>query len=160
MPSITILPLPSALPTRSSSLPSPAPSSTTAPTRTWSPVGSLGVTPVNIAGLVVLARSTPQDKPLNASSVEVSIRCYESRLGGAFAPVATELLWGSQPTTLWTAHGGETDGLGDWQGKFDLTIPVDAARDKGRSTVSLREYRVVWKLEVGQYRLSLPSEPP
>ena len=107
---------------------------------------------MSIGGLVVLTRSHPQDKPLLASSIEVSIKCYESRLGGAFAVVASETLWASEPTTIWAAPDGAAETtLADWEGKFNVGVPVDAGRDKGRSTVSLKEYRVVWKLEVGEW---------
>lgn len=45
---------------------------------------------------------------------------------------------------------GVEEALGDWEGKFKVVIPVEEGKKAGRSSVSLREYRVVWRLEVGE----------
>ncbi|KAL7409686.1 hypothetical protein BDY24DRAFT_402634 [Mrakia frigida] len=152
MPSISILPLPS-----SSSL-NPSSSSSTAPSRSFPVVGFLGLTPIILEGLILSRLSAPE-KPLLASSVEVNIKCIESRLSGAFGVVTSEVLWSSS-TVVWRAgesappredglvSRGVEEALGDWEGKFKVVIPVEEGKKAGRSSVSLREYRVVWRLEV------------
>lgn len=78
--------------------------------------------------------------------------------------LSSEVLWSSREV-VWRAGKsaperedglvarGVEEALGDWEGKFKIVIPVEEAKRVGRSTVSLREYRVVWKLEVGESSL-------
>jgi len=75
--------------------------------------------------------------------------------------LSSEVLWSSREV-VWRAgksappredglvRRGVEEALGDWEGKFKIMIPLEEGKKAGRSTVSLREYRVVWKLEVGE----------
>lgn len=164
MPHISILSLPV------SPLPSPSSSkgNSSSPTRSFPVVGSLGLSPVVLEGVVHI-RLASLERALLASSVEVRVRCVESKLSGA-GVVGEEVLW-SSTQVVWKARGSappREDGLvqrlaeqlfGDWEGKFKIVVPIEEGKKLGRSSVSLKEYRVVWQVQVGESLVSLVSQP-
>lgn len=86
-------------------------------------------------------------KPLQASVLTISVRCYESRLGRVNAVQTncladfTQILW-SKPTTQ---NWGE---LGDAEFPFRITIP---SRVGGYSTANFQDYRISWRIEAGAF---------
>lgn len=113
--------------------------------------GHLGLTPVIIAGQIVITPLSRHEKPLVVSSVIVRLRCIESRLA-ALSVVSSRSLWESEPRVVWQPSQGrewEELELGTLERTpFELTVGVQDGRRFGRSSVTLREYKCVWKLEV------------
>ncbi|KAL0579975.1 hypothetical protein V5O48_002059 [Marasmius crinis-equi] len=104
--------------------------------------GYLGLTPVKVEG-AVCTKLDSDLKPLQAKSITVSVRCYESRLGRLGSVQTNVLVDHSQ--TLWTKPDGqEYDAVGDGEYPFRISLPPTVA---GFSTISFVEYRCVWRVE-------------
>lgn len=109
----------------------------------------LGLTPVKLDG-IVRTRMEEDGKPVTASSLTISLRCYEARQGRV-GVLKTSLLM-EQSQTLWTPSGGEYGPLGVGDFPFRLVLPANAL---GSSTFHLQDYRVYWRLEAGMQLFAL-----
>jgi hypothetical protein len=98
----------------------------------------------------VRTRLEEDGKPVAASALTVSLRCYEARIGRVGA-VKTNILV-EQTQTLWTPPSGPHAPLGAAELPFRIVLPTSAA---GNSTFHLQDYRVYWRIEAGVYCLSL-----
>ncbi|KAF8631440.1 hypothetical protein AX17_005117 [Amanita inopinata Kibby_2008] len=104
--------------------------------------GYLGLTPVNIEG-VIGTKLDSDLKPLQAKSISVSVRCYESRHGRVniiqsnILAEYTQVLW-SKPDNV------DYDAISDLEFPFQITLPVDTA---GFSTSVFVDYRCLWRVE-------------
>ncbi|KAJ8078588.1 hypothetical protein PM082_012871 [Marasmius tenuissimus] len=104
--------------------------------------GYLGLTPVKVEGVVRTKRDSDL-KTLQAKSITVSVRCYESRLG-RLGSLQTNVLV-DQTQVLWTKPDGqEYDAIGDGEYPFRISLPPTVA---GFSTVSFVEYKCMWRVE-------------
>lgn len=116
--------------------------------RTFPYAGYLGLSRLTVEG-VVRTRVEDDNRLLPASSVTISIRCYEARTRFAVSKVNV-LLDATQ--TLWAARDGlEYDDLGSGVYPFRMSLP---SRVTGFSTMQHPEYRIFWRLEAGE---SFPS---
>ncbi|GLB35364.1 hypothetical protein LshimejAT787_0209290 [Lyophyllum shimeji] len=105
-------------------------------------VGYLGLTPVKVEG-VVRTRIDADARQLQAKSITVSVRCYESRLGRVSVLHSNILVDFTQ--VLWSKPDGEDYGLiDDLEFPFRITIP---ARVAGFSTTVFVDYRCMWRVE-------------
>jgi hypothetical protein len=123
--------------------------------RTYPYAGYLGLSKVTVDG-VVRTRLEDDNRPLAASSLTISIRCYEAR--SRFTVSKVNLLL-DMTQTLWTAREGhEYEELGSGDYPFRLSLPSKVG---GLSTMQHPEYRVFWRLEAGSSLAhSLASLPP
>ncbi|WWC58404.1 uncharacterized protein I303_100944 [Kwoniella dejecticola CBS 10117] len=103
--------------------------------------GHLGVTPVVIAGRVA-TRLPEVCEPLGVKSITLGIRCTETAGNGL-----SQVLWEKKKVLLESSDDEEYMELGDWDSMFKTTIPVDAI-EQARSTMTIPEYKVVWRMEV------------
>ncbi|KDN49447.1 hypothetical protein RSAG8_02149, partial [Rhizoctonia solani AG-8 WAC10335] len=118
----------------------------------WFPhSGHLGFTPVKLDG-IVRTRLEEDGKPVTASALTISIRCYEAR-HGRVGVVKTNIL-AEQSLTLWTPTGTEYGPLGARELPFRLVLPVDSP---GSSTFHLQDYRVYWRLEATIHTPHIPG---
>jgi hypothetical protein len=115
--------------------------------RSFPSTGYLGLTPVSVQGHI--RTQLEEDKlPLEASSLEVTLRCYESESKGAHSGKAGELrVLYEVSKTLWTSGSQEYMPLGDYEAKFRLSIPVDAVLNGAFSTMVFKSWRIWWSLE-------------
>ncbi|KAL0071560.1 hypothetical protein AAF712_001417 [Marasmius tenuissimus] len=92
---------------------------------------------------VVRTKRDSDLKTLQAKSITVSVRCYESRLG-RLGSLQTNVLV-DQTQVLWTKPDGqEYDAIGDGEYPFRISLPPTVA---GFSTVSFVEYKCMWRVE-------------
>ncbi|ESK93020.1 hypothetical protein Moror_8923 [Moniliophthora roreri MCA 2997] len=104
--------------------------------------GYLGLSPVKIEG-VVITKLDSDLKTLQAKSITISVRCYESRLGRLGALQTNVLVDHTQ--TLWSKPDGQDYGaIGDGEYPFRISLPPNVG---GFSTLSFVEYRCVWRVE-------------
>ncbi|TFL07507.1 hypothetical protein BDV98DRAFT_599803 [Pterulicium gracile] len=104
--------------------------------------GLLGLTPINIDG-VVKSKLDADAKPLPAISIQVSVKCYE-HIVGKVGNIASNVVV-DHTQTLWTKPDGvEYDLVSDLELPFHITLPADVG---GFSTLSLVEYKCVWRIE-------------
>lgn len=126
--------------------------------------GYLGLTPVKVEGgqyhpfrpvvlhsgssyfsTVVRTALDEDKKPLQASSVQVSVSCIECRLGRVGIVHSNVLVEYSQ--TLWSKSASvEYDELGDGDFPFKIIIPI---KTLGHSYLNFQDYRVLWRVEAG-----------
>ncbi|KAK8865819.1 hypothetical protein IAR55_000967 [Kwoniella newhampshirensis] len=105
--------------------------------------GHLGVTSVVIQGSAITKLPRECD-PLQVKAVSLRVRCTEYRtLKGGH----DHLLWEQSQVLHSPTPGQEYVDLGDWQTSFKMSIPVDAAL-QARSSMCIREYKVVWRMEL------------
>ncbi|KAF5386802.1 hypothetical protein D9615_001855 [Tricholomella constricta] len=105
-------------------------------------VGYLGLTPVKVEG-VVRTKLDDDAKQLQAKSITISVRCYESRIGRVSVLHSNILVDYTQ--TLWLKPDGEDYGLiDDLEFPFRITIPANVA---GFSTAVFVDYRCMWRVE-------------
>ncbi|ORX38478.1 hypothetical protein BD324DRAFT_359915 [Kockovaella imperatae] len=104
--------------------------------RCFSTSGKFGVTPVVIAGQII-TRSPPLAAPLPVRRVFARVRCIES------SP-EEHVLWEKTKVVF----SGDDEILGDWSHPFTLTIPPSAAT-AAKSTQNQKDYKVVWRFDVG-----------
>ncbi|KAI0928355.1 hypothetical protein AcW1_005625 [Taiwanofungus camphoratus] len=105
--------------------------------------GYLGLTPVRVEG-IVRTKLDEDRKLLPTSTISVSVRCYESRIGrsrttmhAAVVVDHTEVLWSKPPHADWAD-------VGDLELPFKITLPK---RTPGFSTANLHDYRTFWRVE-------------
>ncbi|TDL27556.1 hypothetical protein BD410DRAFT_875796 [Rickenella mellea] len=104
--------------------------------------GYLALTPVKVEG-VVRTKLDDDAKPLQASSLSVSVRCIESRLGRLGVTNSnvlveyTQKLWSKPPNVDFAP-------LGDSEHTFKIIIP---AHTPGYSCATFKDYRVYWRVE-------------
>ncbi|KAK7043646.1 hypothetical protein VNI00_008257 [Paramarasmius palmivorus] len=104
--------------------------------------GYLGLSPVKVEG-VVITKLDSDLKTIQAKSITVSVRCYESRLGRLGAIQTNVLVDHTQ--TLWTKPDGQDyDAVGNGEYPFKISLPSNVG---GFSTLSFVEYRTVWRVE-------------
>ncbi|QRW00267.1 arrestin [Ceratobasidium sp. AG-Ba] len=114
--------------------------------------GHLGLTPVKVEG-VVRTRLEEDGKPMTASAVTISLRCYESRVGRVGVVKSNIILEQSQ--TLWSPPSDSVYGsLGAVDLPFKLVLPVNAA---GNSTFNLQDYRIYWRVEAAMHHPHVPG---
>ncbi|WWC66580.1 uncharacterized protein I206_100483 [Kwoniella pini CBS 10737] len=103
--------------------------------------GYLGVTPVVVAGRVA-TRLPEVCEPLGVKSITLGIRCTETAGNGL-----SQVLWEKKKVLIEAPDDEDYLEMGDWDSMFKTTIPVDAI-DQARSTMTLPEYKVVWRMEI------------
>ncbi|KAJ7046603.1 hypothetical protein C8F04DRAFT_877543, partial [Mycena alexandri] len=107
--------------------------------------GYLGLTALKVDG-VVRTKLDPDNKPLQAKSITVSVRCYETRLGLLGVMHSNVLVDYTQ--VLWSKPDGDHDyaDIGDLELPFRITLP--AKRKTGFSTASYASaYKCSWRVE-------------
>ncbi|CAE7090344.1 unnamed protein product [Rhizoctonia solani] len=119
----------------------------------WFPhSGHLGFTPVKLDG-IVRTRMEEDGKPVAASALTISLRCYEAQ-HGRVGVVKTNII-AEQTQTLWTPPNGTEYGpLGAREFPFRLVLPVNAP---GSSTFHLQDYRIYWRLEAAIHTAHVPG---
>ncbi|WWD17996.1 hypothetical protein CI109_102442 [Kwoniella shandongensis] len=105
--------------------------------------GHFGVTPVVLQGNAITKLPKECD-PLQVNSVTVRVKCTEYR---NFKGDQEHVLWQKSKAILSPPQEEEYMRLGDWESPFRLTIPIDAAL-KARSAMIIKEYKVVWRIEL------------
>ncbi|OWZ54726.1 hypothetical protein C356_01787 [Cryptococcus neoformans c45] len=108
--------------------------------------GHLGVSPVVVQGKVA-TKLPPVCDPLLVKNISLRIKCTEYRTGGAFEGDLQNTLWEQSQLLLAPPDGEKYLNVGDWDQQFKMAIPIEAAT-QGRSTMCIREYKVVWRMEV------------
>ncbi|KAF5330559.1 hypothetical protein D9619_006007 [Psilocybe cf. subviscida] len=104
--------------------------------------GYLGLTPIRVEGIVRTKLDADQ-KPLQAKSITISIRCYESRIGRAGTSATnllvdyTQVLWQKSPTTQY-------EPITNLEFPFRIVVPPRVA---GFSTAVFVDYRCMWRVE-------------
>ncbi|KXN82558.1 hypothetical protein AN958_02409 [Leucoagaricus sp. SymC.cos] len=102
----------------------------------------LGLTPIRVEG-VVRTKLDPDLKLLPATSLTVSIRCYESRVGRVNLLHSNILVDHTQ--VLWSKSDDvEYEPIGNLDYPFRLTLP---AKIGGFSTAVFVDYRCMWRVE-------------
>ncbi|KAH9484049.1 hypothetical protein JR316_0003528 [Psilocybe cubensis] len=105
-------------------------------------VGYLGLTPIRVEG-IVRTRLDADLKPLSASSLTVSVRCYESRVGRINTLQSNVLVDYTQ--ILWSKSDAlEHEPISNLEFPFRISIPAKVA---GFSTAQFVDYRCVWRVE-------------
>ncbi|KEP55563.1 hypothetical protein V565_003270 [Rhizoctonia solani 123E] len=118
----------------------------------WFPhSGHLGFTPVKLDGMV-RTRLEEDGKPVTASALTISLRCYEARHGRV--GVAKTSILAEHTQTLWSPAGAEYGPLGARDFTFRLVLPVNSP---GSSTFHLQDYRVYWRLEAAIHTPHIPG---
>ncbi|CAE6425793.1 hypothetical protein ACGC1H_004755 [Rhizoctonia solani] len=118
----------------------------------WFPhSGHLGFTPVKLDGMV-RTRLEEDGKPVTASALTISLRCYEARHGRV--GVAKTSILAEHTQTLWSPTGAEYGPLGAGEFPFRLVLPVNSP---GSSTFHLQDYRVYWRLEAAIHTPHIPG---
>lgn len=95
----------------------------------------------------VATKLPPVCDPLLVKSISLRIKCTEYRTGGAFEGDLQNTLWEQSQLLLAPPDGEKYLNVGDWDQQFKMAIPIEAAT-QGRSTMCIREYKVVWRMEV------------
>ena len=84
-------------------------------------------------------------KALQAKSITISVRCYESRVGRVNVLQSNILVDYTQ--VLWTKPDGvDYDQIGNFEFPFRISIPAKVA---GFSTAIFVDYRCMWRIEAG-----------
>jgi len=111
--------------------------------RTYPYAGYLGLSKITVEG-IVHTRVEDDNRLLPASSITISIRCYEARTRLDVSKVNVLL---DTTQTLWTAANGlEYEDLGNSDHPFRISLPSKVG---GLSTMLYRGYRISWALEAG-----------
>lgn len=141
--------------------------------RTFQHTGHLGLSPVSLAG--VLQTSVEEDGALlDASSVQVRIRCYEAEWSNSckalnfdkvrVAYEVSQTLWSSSspassnsaappPAAACTSKSNSNSiykPLGNLKAPWRLSIPVSAIQDGALSSATYKRWRIWWALEAGK----------
>ncbi|KZV91082.1 hypothetical protein EXIGLDRAFT_616108, partial [Exidia glandulosa HHB12029] len=104
--------------------------------------GLLALTPVKVEG-IVRTRLDDDRRPLQARSIEVAVRCYESRIGRV-GVLHTNVL-AEYRQTLWEKpRAADFEDVADTDLPFKIVVPQ---RTKGLSTQNYQNYRVYWRVE-------------
>jgi len=95
----------------------------------------------------VRTRLDPDDRLLQATSLTISVRCYEHRIGRVNVQHSNVLV--NYTETLWSKSDDvESESIGNLDYPFRLTLPVSV---EGFSTAVFVDYRCVWRVEAGVY---------
>ena len=106
--------------------------------------GYLGLTPIRVDG-IVRTRLDEDQKPIQAKSITVSVRAYESRQTRMGTTHTRLLVDYSQ--TLWRAPDNQPYAdVGEFESPFKITLPKRVA---GFSTANYQDYRTFWRVEAG-----------
>ncbi len=103
----------------------------------------------------VITRLPQLGQPLPVKSVSVLVRCYEVRSNGPFGADSEHVLWEKAKKVWEPPTGVEYVGLGDWEHPFRISIPPEAV-DIAASAQCLREWKVIWRLEVAVDHQPIP----
>ncbi|KLO10700.1 hypothetical protein SCHPADRAFT_892161 [Schizopora paradoxa] len=116
--------------------------------------GYLGLTPLRVEG-VVRTKLEQDRKPILASSIVVSVKCVESRIG-RFGVSHSNVL-AEYSVTLWSATAAATSSpsspvsptvqyaeLGDSEHPFRIVVPADTL---GHSSLNFQDYKISWRVE-------------
>ncbi|BEJ14293.1 hypothetical protein CspHIS471_0400600 [Cutaneotrichosporon sp. HIS471] len=121
--------------------------------RTFPITGYFGLTPVNIAGTVHVKVEEGGAK-IPIRSVQVAVRCYESRESMRSAR-RDHTVW-ETAQYIWLPPAGTQDEVLDgWEQPFKFAIPPEVAA-LARGSQNLREWRVRWRLEVMVEHVPIP----
>lgn len=94
-------------------------------------------------------------KPLQAKSITISIRCYESRLGRVRVLYSNILVDHTQ--VLWNKPDDRDSApIGNTEFPFRIAIPANVA---GFSTATFVEYRCMWRVEASMCTTVLSIAP-
>ena len=123
--------------------------------------GYLGLTKVLVEGLI-RTRVEDDHKLLAASSVTVSVKCYEARTKLTYSRINTLV---DATVVLWSSPGPECTDIGDMDLPFRVILPSTVT---GYSNLSFPEYKIFWRLEAGKSPFSFffsflfpsPAPPP
>jgi len=128
--------------------------------------GYLGLTPIRVEGGMSRPFSSPNKRPytspavvrtkldadlktLQAKSITISVRCYESRIGRVNVLQSNVLVDYTQ--VLWTKPDGvDYEQIGNLEFPFRISIPAKVA---GFSTAIFVDYRCMWRVEAGMCSL-------
>ena len=111
--------------------------------RAYPYAGYLGLSKVTVEG-IVRTRVEDDNRLLPASSITISVRCYEARTRFALSKVNLLL---DTTQTLWSAADGlEYEDLGSSDHPFRISLPSKVG---GFSTMQHPDYRIFWRLEAG-----------
>lgn len=113
--------------------------------RVWPHSGFLGLTKITIEG-TVRTRLDDDQRPLQSSSITISVRCYESRL--RLGSVRTNTLLDATQTLWAKPDGSQWGDVGDLDLPFKVTLPAKTA---GFSTANFQDYRIFWRVEASEY---------
>lgn len=135
--------------------------------RTFPYKGHLGLSPVTLAGTV--QTEIEEDKTLlQASSVDIRIRCYEAEWSNKCKALnfdkarviyqVGQRLWSStgdlatldEPDLQDHADQQVYKPLGNFKSTWKLSIPVNAIEQGARSTMTFSRWRIWWALEAGE----------
>ena len=95
--------------------------------------------------LVVRTKLDGDLKPLAASSLTISVKCYETRVGRINVVQSKVLV--EYTKVLWSKRDGvEYESIGNLDLPFRISMPAKVA---GFSTAAFVDYRCVWRLEAG-----------
>jgi len=95
--------------------------------------------------LVVRTRLDSDDRLLQATSLTISVRCYESRIGRVNVQHSNMLV--NHTETLWSKSDDvDYESIGNLDYPFRLTLPVSV---EGFSTAVFVDYRCIWRVEAG-----------
>ncbi|KIM49441.1 hypothetical protein M413DRAFT_438626 [Hebeloma cylindrosporum] len=104
--------------------------------------GYLGLTPIRVEG-IVRTKLDADLKTLQARSLTISVRCYESRIGRVNVLQSNILVDYTQ--VLWTKPDGvDYEQIGNLEFPFRISIPAKVA---GFSTAIFVDYRCMWRVE-------------
>ncbi|KDR81810.1 hypothetical protein GALMADRAFT_152624 [Galerina marginata CBS 339.88] len=104
--------------------------------------GYLGLTPIRVEG-IVRTKLDADLKGLQAKSISISVRCYESRTGRVNVLHSNVLVDYTQ--VLWTKPDGvDSESIGNLEFPFRMSIPAKVA---GFSTAIFVDYRCIWRVE-------------
>ena len=90
-------------------------------------------------------RLDSDDRLLQATSLTISVRCYESRIGRVNVQHSNMLV--NHTETLWSKSDDvDYESIGNLDYPFRLTLPVSV---EGFSTAVFVDYRCIWRVEAG-----------
>jgi len=112
--------------------------------RSYPHSGFLGLTKLLVEG-VVRTRVEDDHKLMAASSITISIKCYEARTKLTHSRINTLV---DATTILWSSPVHECTDIGDMDLPFRITLPSSVS---GYSNLSFPEYKVFWRLEAGEF---------
>ncbi|KIM31021.1 hypothetical protein M408DRAFT_274309 [Serendipita vermifera MAFF 305830] len=108
--------------------------------RSYPHSGYLGLTKLLVEG-VVRTRVEEDRKLMAATSITISVKCYEARTKLTYSKINTLV---DATTVLWTSPAQECTDIGDMDLPFRITVPPSVS---GYSNLSFPEYKVFWRLE-------------
>jgi hypothetical protein len=114
--------------------------------------GYLGLTKVVVEG-VVRTRIEDDRKQMAASSVTISVKCYEARTKLTYSRINTLV---DATVVLWSSPVYECTDIGDMDLPFRVVLPSTVT---GHSNLIFPEYRIFWRLEAGEQSLFLTKWP-